>query len=62
MMKIAIKELLEKRIIEKLTSPWSSAPAMVRKSDEGTRFCIDYRNLNHGTKMDAYPIPFMESI
>ena len=65
MMEIAnetVKELLEKGIIEKSASPWSSAPVMVKKSDGTTRFCIDYRDLNHVTKKDAYPIPSMESI
>ena len=65
MMEIAhetVRELLEKGIIERSASAWSSAPVMVKKSDGSTRFCIDYRDLNKVTKKDAYPIPSMESI
>ena len=57
-----VKELLEKGIIKKSASPWSSAPVMVQKPDETTRFCIDYFDLNCVTKKDAYPISSIESI
>jgi hypothetical protein len=53
--------MLEKRIIEPSTSPWSSSIVLVqKKSKEGNiryRFCIDYRTLNAVTKPDANPIP-----
>jgi len=56
-----IDEMLEKRIIEPSTSPWSSSIVLVqKKSRDGSikyRFCIDYRALNAVTKPDAYPIP-----
>lgn len=53
---------LEKRIIQKSSSPWSSPIVMVPKGDGGTRVCIDYRKLNKITKKDAHPLPKIEEI
>ena len=30
---------------------------LVRKKDGGTRFSVDYRKLNHITKLDEFPLP-----
>ena len=57
-----IEGLLEKGIIEKSCSAWSSARVMVNKPDGTVRFFIDYRDLNKVTKKDAYPIPSMDYI
>ena len=62
---IAIEEverLFVEGIIERSASDYSSAPVMIRKSDETYRFCVDYRDLNKVTRKDAYPIPSMNSI
>ena len=54
---IQIKEMLQKDVIQKSTSPWASGIVMVEKKDGSKRFCIDYRRLNDVTIKDAYPLP-----
>ena len=50
-------EMLQKNVISPSTSPWASPIVLVRKKDESTRFCVDYRKVNCLTRKDAYPIP-----
>ena len=52
-----VKQMLERGVIEKSSSPWSSAIVLVKKKDGSTRCCIDYRMLNKITVNDAYPLP-----
>ena len=51
-----MQELLEKGLIKPANGAWSSPVVMVRKKDEGWRFCIDYGQLDAITQQDAYPI------
>ena len=41
-----IDKMLQHKIISPSTSEWSSTVCLVRKSDNSTRFAIDYRLLN----------------
>lgn len=55
----AIEDMLNKGIIEKSNSPWSSPVVLVKKKDNTYRFCVDYRKLNSVTEKDAYAIPYV---
>jgi hypothetical protein len=50
-----VEEMHNAGVIEPSSSPWASPVVLVRKKD-GTRFCVDYRKLNHVTKKDSYPL------
>ena len=52
-----ITEMLTGGQIEASDSPWSSPVVLVTKKDGGTRFCVDYRQLNDATIKDAYSLP-----
>ena len=57
-----IEEMLEHGVIEPTTSPWASPMVVVHKKDGSAQICVDYRQLNSITDMDAYPLPRMEDI
>ena len=52
-----VKDMLSQGVIVPSASPWASPIVLVRKKDGGTRFCVDYRKLNHITKLDEFPLP-----
>ncbi|MES9881596.1 MAG: reverse transcriptase domain-containing protein [Sedimenticola sp.] len=55
--KSEVKKMLDQKIIEPCNGPWSSPIVLVKKKDGTTRFCVDYRRLNHLTCKDSYPLP-----
>ena len=57
-----ISEMLDHDIIEPSISAWASPVVLVKKSDGGSRFCIDFRKLNQLTVKDSYPIPNITDI
>ena len=52
-----VGEMLSQGVIQPSSSPWASPVVLVKKKDGGTRFCVDYRRLNHITKLDEFPLP-----
>ena len=52
-----VDDLLKRDLIEPSASPWAAPVVMVKKKDNTTRLCVDYRRLNSHTIQDAYPLP-----
>ena len=52
-----VDDLLKRDLIEPSASPWAAPVVMVKKKDNTTRLCVDYRSLNSQTIQDAYPLP-----
>ncbi|GMF34276.1 unnamed protein product [Phytophthora fragariaefolia] len=61
-MEYEIQQYQELNLIRPSSSPWASPVLMIRKPDEGIRFCIDYRRLNAVTIKDCYPMPLIDDI
>lgn len=59
-----IKSLLEKGLIERSTSPYSSPITLVFKKEEGTksRLCIDYSELNKLIVPECHPFPIIDDL
>ena len=52
-----VKKMLDLDVIEASTSAFSSPVVLVKKKDNSTRFCIDFRELNKVTQFDCEPVP-----
>lgn len=53
-----IEKQLEAGIVRESSSPWASPMVYVKKKDDSTRPCVDYRHLNDVTVKDAaFPLP-----
>ena len=57
-----LEMMLEEGVIEPCVSEWASPMVIVKKKDDTIRLCVDYRRLNAGTQLDAYPMPRVEDI
>ena len=57
-----VDRMLAEGIIEPLNGPWKSCRALVPKTSETFRFCIDYKRVNKVTKALAYPLRNMDDI
>ncbi|XP_017423559.1 uncharacterized protein LOC108332764 [Vigna angularis] len=56
-LKEKIKDLMDKQFIRPSVSPWGAPVLLVKKKDDSSRFCIDYRQLNKLTIKNKYPLP-----
>ena len=55
-LKMQLKELLDLGLIRPSVSPWGAPVIFVKKKDGSLRLCIDYRDLNHTTMKNRYPM------
>lgn len=52
-----VKEMLDDNIIVPMThSEWICNVALVKMKDHSTRFCVDYKPVNHRSLPDSYPL------
>ena len=57
-----IRDLLEKKLIEPSTSPFSAPILFVSKPDGGLRMCLDFRMLNTMTMKNKAPLPRVDDL
>jgi hypothetical protein len=54
--------MLEKGVIRRSNSPWSTPVTLVLKPNGKWRFCIDFRKLNDITRKDNHPLPRIDTL
>ena len=59
----AIRDLLDKNIIERAEGPltWVSPLVPIRKADGNIRLCVDLRAANQAVKRENYPMPNIDA-
>lgn len=53
--------MIEQKIVKPSISPWASPVVLVAK-DNSMRFCVDYCQLNSITRMDTYPLVWIDDL
>ncbi|XP_073291056.1 uncharacterized protein [Primulina huaijiensis] len=61
-LKEQLQELLDKKRIRPIVSPWGAPILFVKKKDGSMRLCIDYRELNKITIKNKYPLPRIDDL
>ncbi|GJX29769.1 putative reverse transcriptase domain-containing protein [Tanacetum coccineum] len=56
-----LQELSDRGFIRPSSSPWGASVLLVKKKD-GSRMCIDYRELNKLTMKNRYPLPRIDNL
>jgi len=56
-LKKQIKVVQEKKFIRPSVSPWRAPVLLVKKKEERSMLCINYRQLNKLTIKNKYPLP-----
>ena len=61
-LKKQIQKLLNKGLIWPSVPPWGTLVLLIKKKDGSQRLCIDYRELNHVTVKNKYPLPWIDDL
>jgi hypothetical protein len=61
-LQMQLMELLDIGIIRHNVSPWGALIIFFKNKDGSLRLCIDYRDLNHATVKNRYPLPQIDDI
>ena len=70
-MNLALKDIVKEELQKLLDagfiypisdSKWVSPLVLVPKKNGKWRICVDYRELNKATKMDHFPLPFIDQV
>ena len=61
-LQMKLKELLDSGLIRPNVSPWGALLIFVKKKDGSLRLCIYYRELNHATVKNRYPMPQIDNL
>ena len=62
MMESELKDMLENGIIEPSASQWSAPVVLAQKKDGSLRLCVDYCRLKSISKIDAYPMLWVDEL
>lgn len=57
-----VKEMLQQGVIQYSNNPFASPVLVIGKKDVTCRLCVDYRDLNHCTIKDKFPIPIIDDL
>jgi Reverse transcriptase (RNA-dependent DNA polymerase) len=52
-----IQRMLDMKVIEPASRPWSAPIVLIPKPNGSIRFCVDYRKLNDVSVNDSYALP-----
>nr|GEX71808.1 putative reverse transcriptase domain-containing protein [Tanacetum cinerariifolium] len=61
-LKEQLQELLDLGFIRPSVSLWGAPVLFIKKKDDSMRLCIDYRELNHVTIRNRYPLPRIDDL
>jgi len=61
-LKKQVEELLEKQFIRPSISSWGALVLLVKKKDDNSQLCVDYRKLNKLTIKNKYHLPRIDDV
>ncbi|XP_047148412.1 uncharacterized protein LOC124820700 [Vigna umbellata] len=61
-LKNQIEDLMDKQFIRPSASPWGAPVLLVKKKDDNSRLCVDYKQLNKLTIKNKYPLPRIDDL